>query len=91
MLGKSKKLQEHGRRTKVAIEENAVKELQNLAEYVPDLSDSDARVLALRMYYIELADGVSPNDAQEKVGKRFLICKRTVAVSKRQLLLRLQT
>ena len=65
---KSKKLQEHGRRTKVAIEENAVKELQNLAEYVPDLSDTDARVLALRMYYIKLADGVSPNDAQEKVG-----------------------
>eukprot|EP00731_Ephydatia_muelleri_P007520 Em0003g1768a len=74
----SKTLQEHRRRTKVAIEENAVNELQNLDEYVPDLSDADARVLALRMYYIELADGVSPNDAQEKVGKMFLICKRTV-------------
>ena len=75
----SKKLQEHGWRTKVAIEENAVQELQNLAEYyVPDLSDTYARVLALRMYYIELADGVSPNDAQEKVGKMFLICKCTV-------------
>ena len=36
----SKKLQEHGRRTKVAIEESAVKGLQNLAEYVPDLSDT---------------------------------------------------
>ena len=92
---KSKKLQEHGRRTKVEIKENAVKGLQNLAEYVPNLSDTEARVLALRMYCIELADRVSPNDAQEKVGKMFLICKRTVAVfaatSKRQLLLRLQT
>ena len=74
---KSKKSQEHGRRTKVAIEKNAVKELQNLAEYEADLSDTDdARVLALRMYYIELADGVSPNDAQEKVGKMYMVERR---------------
>ena len=36
---------------------------------MPDISDMDARVLALCMYYTELADRVSPSDAQQKVGK----------------------
>ena len=45
---------------------------------MPDISDSDARVLALRMYYIELAEGVSNSNAQQKVGKMFLISSRTV-------------
>ena len=34
----------------------AADELDSLAEHMPDISDSDARVLALRMYYIELAE-----------------------------------
>eukprot|EP00731_Ephydatia_muelleri_P008214 Em0004g552a len=45
---------------------HAIKELESLAGYMPDLSDTDARDLALRLYFIELADGVSPSVAQDK-------------------------
>ena len=45
---------------------------------MPDLIDCDAKVLALRMYYLELSDGVSPSHAQEKVSRMFLISPRTV-------------
>ena len=71
-------VQENSGRTKEDIAKDAIKELECLAEHMPDISDTDARVLALRMYYIELADGVSPSDAQQKVGKMFLISSRTV-------------
>ena len=66
------------RRKKSDIVEDAVKELESLADYTPDLPDSDARVLALRLYYIELADGVPPSVAQDKVSKMFLVSSRTV-------------
>ena len=51
-----------------------------LIDYTPDLPDSDARVLALRLYYNELhvADGVPPSVAQDKVSKMFLVSSRTV-------------
>ena len=48
------------RRSTPDIAADATKELESLAGYMPDLSDTDARVLALRLYFIELADGVSP-------------------------------
>ena len=34
---------------------------------MPDPTDSDAKILALRMYYLELSDGVSSIQAQGKV------------------------
>ena len=37
--------------------EIASKELESLAQHMPNLSDIDARTLALRMYYIELSKG----------------------------------
>ena len=40
------------RRTAAAIAKSAAKELQSLAEFMPNLADTDARTLAL---YIELA------------------------------------
>ena len=43
------------RRSTPDIATDAIKELESLADYMPDLSDMDARVLALRLYYIELA------------------------------------
>ena len=57
------------RRSTPDIAADAIKELESLAGYMPDLSDTDARVLALRLYFIELADGVSPSVAQDKVSK----------------------
>eukprot|EP00731_Ephydatia_muelleri_P005475 Em0002g1651a len=48
------------RRSTPDIAADATKELESLAGYMPDLSDTDARVLALRLYFTELADGVSP-------------------------------
>ncbi|KAL5477784.1 hypothetical protein EMCRGX_G024627, partial [Ephydatia muelleri] len=57
------------RRSTPDIAADATKELESLAGYMPDLSDTDARVLALRLYFIELADGVSPSVAQDKVSK----------------------
>ena len=55
------------------ISADATKELESLADYMPDLFDADARVLALRLYYIELADGVSLSVAQDKVSKIFMV------------------
>ena len=78
VLNESVKLQEKSTKSKEDIAADATKELESLAEHMPDISDSDARVLALRMYYIELAEGVSPSDAQQRVGKMFLVCSRTV-------------
>ena len=44
----------------------------------PNVSDSDARALAVRMYYIEVSNGMSPTDAQTNVSQMFLVCSRTV-------------
>eukprot|EP00731_Ephydatia_muelleri_P026976 Em0018g1076a len=52
------------KRTRSAIEEAANKEFQSLSEFLPNLPDTDARTLALRMYYLELSESVSPSDAQ---------------------------
>ena len=65
----SAKFEGNRRRSTPDIAEDATKELESLAGYMPDLSDTDARVLALRLYFIELADGVSPSVAQDKVSK----------------------
>ena len=66
------------RRTAAAIAKSAAKELQSLAEFMPNLADTDARTLALRLYYIELADGVSPIRARNKVSQMFLVSVITV-------------
>lgn len=72
MINESAKLQDKSK------EDIAADDQESLAEHMPDISDSDARVLALRMYYIELAEGVSNSNTQQKVGKMFLISSRTV-------------
>eukprot|EP00731_Ephydatia_muelleri_P010816 Em0005g1402a len=54
------------KRTQSAIEEAANKEFQSLSEFLPNLPDTDARTLALRMYYLELSESVSPSDAQAR-------------------------
>ena len=66
------------RRTAASIAESAPKELQSLAEVMPNLADTDARTLALRLYYIELADGISPVRAWNKVRQMFLVSAATV-------------
>ena len=55
------------KRTQSAIAEAATKEFEALSEFLPDLPDTDARTLALRMYYLELSENVSSSDAQTKV------------------------
>ena len=66
------------RRSQAAIVEDATKELEALAAHTPDISDADTRKLALRMYYVELAHGISLRDAQTNVGQVFLISPITV-------------
>ena len=66
------------RRTAASIAESAPKELQSLAEVMPNLADTDARTLALRLYYIELADGISSVRAWNKVRQMFLVSAATV-------------
>ena len=55
-----------------SIAESATKEFQSLAKFMPNLADTDARTLALQLYYIELTDGVSPIRARNKVSHMFL-------------------
>ena len=76
--GTSAEFEANHRRSASDIAADATKELEILAGYMPDVSDTDARVLALRLYYIELADGVSPSVAQDKVSKMFMVSSRTV-------------
>ena len=64
------------KRTRSAIEEAANKEFQSLSEFLPNLPDTDARTLALRMG--ELSESVSPSDAQARVSKMFSISSCTV-------------
>ena len=54
------------RRTNATI---AAKELESLAVHMLNVSDSDARGFALRMYYIEVSNGMSPTDAQTNVSQ----------------------
>ena len=61
MSDTSAEFEENRRRSTPDIAADATKELESLAGYMPDVSDTDARVLALRSYYIELADGMSPS------------------------------
>ena len=66
------------RRTNATIAESAAKELESLAVHMPNESDRDTRAFALRMYYIEVSNGMSPTDAQTNVSQMFLVCSRTV-------------
>ena len=75
MSDTSSEFEANRRRSAFDIATHATKELESLAHYTPDLSDTDARVLALRLYYI---DGVSPNVTQDKVSKMFMVSSRTV-------------
>ena len=70
------------RRSQAATVEDATKELVALAAHTPDNSDADTRKPALRMYYVELAHGISPRDAQTNVGQVFLISPITVLRTK---------
>ena len=58
--------------------DDAKMELAALAPYMPYVSDTDARQLALRMYYVELFHGISPSNAQINVSEMFLISPSTV-------------
>ena len=41
------------RRSKLTIKDASTDQLDALSEFMPDLTDSDAKILALRMYYLE--------------------------------------
>ena len=58
-------------RTNATIAESAAKELESLAVHMPNVSHSDARAFALRMYYIEVSNEMSPTDAQTNVSHMF--------------------
>eukprot|EP00731_Ephydatia_muelleri_P024605 Em0016g876a len=66
------------RRTSSELAENAAKELASLSEYMPNISDIEARMLALRLYYMEVVEGKSPTNAQNMVRKMFLVSPSTV-------------
>ena len=66
------------RRTSSELAENAAKELESLSEYMPNISDIEARMLALRLYYMEVVEGKSPTNAQSMVSKMFLVSPSTV-------------
>ena len=52
----SSNAKKHCRRTSSTILKSAGKELDALAVHMPNLSDSDARTVALRMFYIEVSN-----------------------------------
>ena len=54
-----RQLKEMQKRTRPALVERSINELEALAEYMPNLTDSDVKVLALSMYYLELSTGMS--------------------------------
>ena len=64
-------------RTVSELAENAAKELTSLSGYMSNLSDIDARTLALWLYYMELVDRTSPNKAQNLISKMFLVSPST--------------
>ena len=45
---------------------------------MPNISDIEARTLALRLYYMEVVEGKSPTNAQNMVSKMFLVSPSTV-------------
>ena len=54
----------------MTIKDASTDQLDALSEFMPDRTDSDAKILALRMYYLELSDGVSSIQAQDKVSRK---------------------
>ena len=62
----------------MTIKDASTDQLDALPEFMPDLTDSDAKILALRMYYLELSNGVSSIQAQDKVSRMFFVSTRTV-------------
>ena len=45
---------------------------------MPNLPDTDARTLALRMFYIEVSNGMSAGDAEINVSQMFMVSPITV-------------
>eukprot|EP00731_Ephydatia_muelleri_P024586 Em0016g857a len=66
------------RRSTSKLAENAAKELESLSEYMPNISDIEARTLALRLYYMEVVEGKSTSNAQNMVSNMFLVSPSTV-------------
>ena len=60
----SSEAKKHCRRTSSTICESAAKELDSLPTHMPNLPDTDARMLALRMFYIEVSNGMPCGDAE---------------------------
>ena len=61
------------RRTSSTICESAAKELDSLAVHMPNLPDTDARTLALRMFYIGVSNRMHCGDAEIIVSQMFLV------------------
>ena len=74
----SSEAKKHCRRTSGTICESAAKELDSLAAHMPNLPDTDARTLALRMFYIEVSNGMLCDDAEINVSQMFLVSPTTV-------------
>ena len=71
MTGSGNKIPIRNRRTSSELAENAAKELESLSEYMPNISDIEARTLALWLYYMEVVEGQSFTNAQNMVSKMF--------------------
>ena len=54
------------KRSKLIIKDASAEHLDALSEFMPDFTDTDAKILALRIYYLELSDVVSSIQAQDK-------------------------
>ena len=67
------------RRTAASIPESATKELQSLAEFMLNLADTDARTLALLLYYIYRIDRWRiSHSCWNKVSQMFLVSAAAV-------------
>ena len=64
------------KRSKLTIKDASAEHLDALSEFMPDLTDS--KDPCLRMYYLELSDGVSSIQAQDKESRMCLVSTRTV-------------
>lgn len=47
------------KRTQSTIAEAAIKEIESFSEFLPNVLDTNARTLALRMYHLELSENAS--------------------------------
>ena len=74
----SSNAKKHCRRTSSTIRDSARKDLESLAVHMPNLPDTDARTLALRMFYIEVSNGMSAGDAEINVSQMFMVSPITV-------------